>query len=94
MQRLIAIFAGFGMVFSSLGYSQECCEEEDEVYYTQDDDDLFNKGKFVGAESDEYQKRIRRERMKNWGIALTTTAIGAATVVLVGNHHRNHPDKK
>lgn len=87
MRKFIALFTLLGMVFSSGIYANEN-ENENEVYYTEDDDDLFNHGKFVGQESDEYLRRIRRERNKNWAIALASTAIGVTTVVLVGKNHK------
>ena len=87
MKKFIGLFTIMGLVFSSGIYAHEI---EDEVYYTEDDDELFNRGKFVGEESNEYQMRIRRERNKNWAIALTSTAVGIATVVLVGKNHKKN----
>ncbi len=84
MKKFIAAFTILGMVFSPGAFAHEL---EDEVYYTEEDDELFNHGKFVGQETNEYEKRIRKERTKNWAIALTSTAVGVATVILVGKNH-------
>jgi hypothetical protein len=74
----LALFSLFGGVNLSA---------QDEVFYTDEDDELFNQGKFVGEENPDYLRAIRFERNKNWAIALGTTAIGVATVILVGQHH-------
>lgn len=48
-----------------------------------EEDEIFNRGKMVEKESDEYQRALRREKQKNWTLALTTTALGIATFILV-----------
>ena len=88
MKKFIGIFTVFGMIFCS---SISAHEELDETYYTEDDDELFNHGKFVGKENDEYLKRIRNERNKNWAIALTSTALSVTTAALLG---KSQHDKK
>ena len=60
---------------------------DDDIFYTDEDDELFNRGKFVGIDSDDYLRARRKERNKNWAIALGTTALGIATVVFVGQNH-------
>lgn len=52
-----------------------------------DDECTLPHGKMVGRETDEFQRLQRRSRMKNWSIALTTTAIGIATLILVKQNH-------
>lgn len=47
----------------------------------------FPRGKRVGRETDEFQRAQRRTRLKNWSLAITTTAVGIATLILVKNHH-------
>lgn len=60
---------------------------QDEVFYTDEDDELFNRGKFVGEENRDYLRARQRERTKNWSIALSSIAIGVATLVLVAKNH-------
>ena len=60
---------------------------DDEVYYSDEDDELFNRGKFVGKESDDYEQMRRRMQTRNWSIALSSTAVGIATLLLVGKNH-------
>jgi len=55
--------------------------------YDDEEDDLFNRGKVVSKESNEYERARRRTRFKNWGLAFTTTALGVATLVVVSNQH-------
>ncbi len=57
------------------------------VYYTDEDDELFNRGRFVGVETDEMIRARNKVRNKNWSIALGSTAVGVATLVLVGINH-------
>lgn len=59
----------------------------DEFSYDDEEDDLFNRGKMVTKESDEYERARRRERQKNWTLALTSTAVGIATFILVSKDH-------
>jgi len=61
---------------------------DDDIYYTEEDNELFNRGKFVGVENDDYLRAYRRERNKNWAIAIGTAAIGIASLVLVHENHR------
>ncbi|NGX59214.1 MAG: hypothetical protein KR126chlam3_00361 [Chlamydiae bacterium] len=69
-----------------------CLSAHEEIYYTDEDDELFNRGKFVGEENQDWLKAIRRERNKNWAIALGTTAVGIATLFLVGQHHSKNKE--
>lgn len=64
----------------------------EEVFYTDEDDELFNRGKFVGEENQDYIRARKRERNTNWAITLGTTAIGIATVILVGKNHTPKED--
>ena len=60
---------------------------DDAIFYTEEDDELFNRGKFVGIESNDYLRARRRERNKNWAIAIGSTVIGVATLFLVNENH-------
>ena len=98
MKKLIASITVLGLVFSNGIFADEACAEEPKVYFTDEDSDLFNKGKFVGKESDDYLRAMRRARQKNWAFAAGTTLVGVLTMVLVGkNHHKtnykSHPIK-
>lgn len=87
MKKFSSYFILFSLLFSPLAsYAQE---DEDTVYYTDEDDDLFNRGKFVGEESNAYILAQKRERNRNWMIAIGTTAIGVAALVLTSNHHQH-----
>ncbi len=86
MKKIIASITVLGLVFSHVAGAQENCEPK--VYYDETDD-CFNKGKFVGRESDDYLKSIRRAKQKNWAIAFGTTALGVLTLVLVGVNHKH-----
>ncbi len=61
---------------------------EDDVFYTEEDDDLFNHGKFVGMQTNDYMRARRIERNKNWAIAVGSTIAGVATLFLVSKHHQ------
>lgn len=64
------------------------CAEE--IFYTDEDESIFNRGKFVGQENQDYLRAQQREKTKNWSIALGSTAIGIATLILVKqNHNKN-----
>jgi len=75
--KIISFFTAFGLLFSQGAYC------EDEYFDDEEDDEFFNRGSIVGEESDEYAKARRRQRFKNWGLALSTTAAGITTFILV-----------
>ncbi len=85
MKKFVGYLSAFSLLLSPAAYAQ--VEEVDETYYTEEDDELFNRGKFVGRENNDYQIRIRRERTKNWTIALTSTAAAIAAVFFAGKDH-------
>lgn len=70
----------------SLFLSRAAFAEPD--YFDDQDDECFNRGKIVGPESNEYQKAVRRQRIKNWGLAFTTTALGIVTFIFVAQDHK------
>lgn len=84
MKRLFGCFLIFSLAFAPvISFAHEAGEPEDMIYYTdEDDDDLFHKGKFVGAENDDYLRAQRRVRTRNWSIAIGTTALGIAALLL------------
>lgn len=86
MKRLISLFTLLSLVLASPARAEDPIVDDD-IFYTEEDEELFNRGRFVGLESDDYLRRERRARNTNWAIALGTTALGIATVILVGNSH-------
>ncbi|MBS0629449.1 MAG: hypothetical protein JSS30_04405 [Verrucomicrobia bacterium] len=86
MKKIIASITVLGLVFSHGVSAQDNCEPK--VYYDETDD-CFNKGKFVGRESEDYLKSIQRAQRRNWAVAFGTVAVGALTLVLVGVNHKH-----
>ena len=86
MKALLFPFLALAMVLSS-PLRAERPVVEDDTFYTEEDDQLFNRGKFVGVESDEALRAQRRQRNKNWAIAIGSTAVGIATLFVASNHH-------
>lgn len=86
MKRFTSLFLAFSMTLSPLAFGEDPIIDDD-IFYTEEDDQLFNRGTFVGVENDDYLRAARRQRNKNWAIALGSTALGIATVILVGNNH-------
>ena len=84
MKQFFATLTILSLFFSPLAVGQE--QDDEQVFYTDEDDDLFNKGKFVGQETDQYLVQIRRRKAQNWGIALGTTALGVAALLLSAKH--------
>ncbi len=90
MKKLFTYLILFSFFFCRIGaFAQEdsCVPEDSEVFYTDIDDELFNRGKFVGQETNDYLRRQKRARNTNWAIALGSTAIGVAVLVFVGHNH-------
>lgn len=83
MKKIIGYLTLSSLLFSPI---LAFAHDEDEVYYSDEDDELFNRGKFVGQENDAYLKQRRYDRNKNWAIAIGTTAVGVATLILVGKN--------
>jgi len=90
MKKIIASITALGLVFSHAAGAQECCEPK--VYFDETED-CFNKGKFVGRETEDYLKTIRRAKQRNWTIAFGTVAVGVLTLVLTGVKHRQDKDR-
>lgn len=88
MKRFYILLTLLSLSFSPFAHAQESDFTDEDTFFTDEDDELFNRGKFVGQESDEWLKARRFERNKNWAIAITTTALGVATGVLVGQQHK------
>lgn len=61
---------------------------EEETFYTDEDPELFNHGKFVGGENKDYLRAQTLEKKKTWAVAIGTSIIGIATVILVGKNHK------
>lgn len=88
MKNIIACLTIFGLIFSRGAFADEaCCTPEPSKVYYDETDDCFNKGKYVGRESDDYLKSIRRAKQRNWALAFGTTAVGILTLVLVAKNH-------
>lgn len=91
MKKFVACITIAGLLLSSGAFADEdCCMPEPSKVYYDETEDCFNKGKFVGKESEDYLKSLRFARNRNWGLATGATALGILTLVLVGKHHRHH----
>ncbi len=86
MKRFTSLLLLFSFVAMPLARAEEPIMDDD-IFYTEEDDELFNRGKFVGIESNDYLRARRRERNKNWAIAIGSTVIGVATLFLVNENH-------
>lgn len=86
MKIFCRLLFSFSIAFCSVAYSEDGIVD-DNLFYTDEDDELFNRGTFVGADDNAYLIAARRERTKNWAIAIGSTALGVATLILVGNNH-------
>lgn len=92
MKKIIASITIFGLLLSTGAHAQEgCCPPEPKVYYDETPD-CFNKGKFVGKDSDDFLKSVRRAQQRNWAVAFGSAAVGVLTLVLVGVNHKNEKD--
>lgn len=91
MKKPILCITILGLIFSRGAFADDaCCAPEPTKVYYDETDDCFNKGKFVGRESDDYLKSIRRAKQRNWALAVGTTAVGVLTLILVGKNHHNN----
>jgi len=97
MKKIFAYLTLFSLLFTRIdliAQEESCVPKEADVFYSDIDDELFNRGKFVGKETEDYLRAFRRERNKNWAIAIGTTAIGIAALVFVSNGHEKKEEKK
>ncbi len=96
MKQFAGYLTIFGLFFSPVAFAHDGCDgpncphpEDDaiEAYYMdEEDDEFFNQGKIVGKDTGDYLKAQKRIRNKNWALALGTSAIGIATLVLLGKN--------
>ena len=90
MKKIIGSITVFGLIFSSgLRAQEECCPPPERQAYYDETPDCFNKGRFVGKETEDYLKTIRRAKQRNWAIAFGSAAVGVLTAVLVGVNHKH-----
>lgn len=87
MKRFLSLFTVLTIFFSPFAHAEDPIMDDD-IFYTDEDDELFNRGRFVGVENDDYLRARIRQRNTNWAIALGSTIVGITTLVLVGQNHK------
>lgn len=60
----------------------------EETFYYDEDEEYFNQGTVVGQDTGEYERAVRRTKMRNWTVAVGSVALGITTLVLVGKNHK------
>lgn len=82
-KTLLSLLTILSFISTPLAHAEE---EGEEIYYYDEDEELFNKGTFVGEETNFYIKQQKKAQYRNWGIAIGTTVASAVAFVLVGLH--------